>query len=71
MIESKLNFKNTREYRDFLIDKTLKRPNGPQTFTEANYSVRSINILPNVDPGDVKTNWNRYFKDSFGLNLFQ
>lgn len=71
MIESKLNFKNTREYRDFLIEKTLKRPNGPQTFTEANYSVRSINILPNVDPGDVKTNWNKYFKDSFGLNLFQ
>ena len=71
MIESKLNFKNTKGYRDFLIEKTLKRPNGPQTFTEANYSVRSINILPNVDPGDVKTNWNRYFKDSFGLNLFQ
>lgn len=71
MIESKLNFKNTREYRDFLIDKTLKRPNGPQTFTESNYSVRSINILPNIDPGDVKTNWNKFFKDSFGLNLFQ
>ena len=71
MIESKLNFKNTREYRDFLIDKTLKRPNGPQTFTESNYRVRSINILPNVDPGDVKTNWNKFFKDSFGLNLFQ
>jgi len=71
MIESKLNFKNTKEFRDFLIDKTLKRPNGPQTFTEANYRVRSINLLPNIDPGDVKTNWNSFFKDSFGLNLFQ
>jgi len=71
MIESKLNFKNTKEFRDTCIDKTLKRPNGPQTFTESNYSVRSINILSNVDPGDVKTNWNKFFKDSFGLNLFQ
>lgn len=71
MVESKLNFKNTRVYRDSLIEKTLKRPNGPQTFTEANYRVRSFNILSNVDPGDVKTNWNKNFNDSFGLNLFQ
>ena len=52
-----LDFNSTKTFRDFLISKTLNRPNGPQTFTDANYAVQNLNNFANVDPGDVKTNW--------------
>jgi len=64
-----LDFNNTKTFRDFLISKTLNRPNGPQTFTDANYSVQSLNNFANVDPGDVKTNWAVYFGQNF-INLY-
>ena len=66
-----LNFDDTKKDRDFLISKTLQRPNGPQTYTKSNYTVQNIRYLPNVDPGDVKTDWKENFRKSFGLNLFQ
>lgn len=64
-----LDFNNTKTFRDFLISKTLNRPNGPQTFTDANYSVQNLNNFANVDPGDVKTNWAVYFGQNF-INLY-
>ena len=65
-----LDFNSTATYRDFLISKTLQRPFGPQTFTSANYAVQNLSNFSNVDPGDVKTNWNVFYGNSAGNNLF-
>lgn len=64
-----LDFNTTKAFRDFLISKTLNRPNGPQTFTDTNYVVQNLNNFANVDPGDVKTNWSVYFGQNF-INLY-
>ena len=64
-----LDFNSTKTFRDFLISKTLNRPNGPQTFTNANYAVQNLSNYANVDPGDVKTNWAVYFGQNF-INLY-
>ena len=40
-------------FRDYLIARTLNVPNGPQTFTNANYSVQKLRDLPNIDLGGV------------------
>lgn len=69
-----LDFDSTKKFRNYLIDKTLKHPNGPQTFTKDTYSLSSLNILSNVDPGDVVNNVSSNRKDILksysGLNLF-
>ncbi len=65
-----LDFNNTKVFRDYLISRTLNRPNGPQTFTDANYIVQNLNNFSNVDPGDVKTNWSSFFANTFGQNLY-
>ena len=64
-----LDFNTTKTFRDFLISKTLNRPNGPQTFTDANYTIQNLSNFANVDPGDVKTNWAVYFGQNF-INLY-
>jgi len=64
-----LDFNNTKVFRDFLISKTLNRPNGPQTFTDNDYVIQNLSNFSNVDPGDVKTNWNVYFGQNF-INLY-
>lgn len=53
---SNLDFDSTRIFRDFIIGKTLNRPNGPQTFTQNSYTVQTLNELPNVDLPDVDFN---------------
>ena len=65
-----LDFNNTKVFRDYLISRTLNRPNGPQTFTDTNYVVQNLNNFSNVDPGDVKTNWSVFFANTFGQNLY-
>ena len=40
-------------FRDYLIARTLNVPNGPQTFTNANYAVQTLRDMPNIDPGNV------------------
>jgi hypothetical protein len=57
-------------FRDYLIARTLKVPNGPQTFTSTNYEVQTLRDMPNVDPGDVKTNFAIYYGNSAGNNLY-
>jgi hypothetical protein len=51
-----LDFNTSATFRDYLISKTLQRPDGPQTFTASKYRVETIPVLPNVDPGDVVVN---------------
>jgi hypothetical protein len=53
---SYIDFDSTKQFRDFIIAKTLNVPNGPQTFTSATYIVQSTNDMANVDPGAVDTN---------------
>ena len=53
---SYLDFNTTSTFRDFLISKTLQRPDGPQTFTSGNYRVQNLSNMANVDPGDVDDN---------------
>ena len=64
-----LDFNSTKSFRDFLISKTLNRPNGPQTFNSGNYAIQNLSNFSNVDPGDVKTNWPVYFGQNF-INLY-
>jgi hypothetical protein len=56
-------------FRDYLIARTLKVPNGPQTFTSTNYDVQTLREMPNVDQGDVKTNWPIYYGQN-SVNLY-
>jgi hypothetical protein len=64
-----LDFNSTKSFRDFLISKTLNRPNGPQTFNSGNYAIQNLSNFSNVDPGDVKTDWPIYFGQNF-INLY-
>ena len=57
-------------FRDYLIARTLNVPNGPQTFTSANYAVQTLREMPNVDPGDVKTNFAINYGNTAGNNLY-
>lgn len=57
---SNLDFNSTKQFRDSLIARTLQQPNGPQTFTDASYSIKNLNDQSNVDPGDVQTNLPTY-----------
>ena len=49
-------------FRDYLLAKTLKRPNGPQTFTATNYVEQSLSELPNKDVGGIDNS------ENFNLN---
>jgi len=53
---SYLDFDSTKRFRDFILGKTLKQPNGPQTFTASNYSIQNLSESANVDPGTVEDN---------------
>jgi len=66
-----LDFNTTKRFRDFVLSKTLQVPNGPQTFTENNYSVKNLNESPNVDPGAVDTNRTNDLLKSQNANIFK
>ena len=53
---SYLNFDSTKQFRDFIIGKTLNQPNGPQTFTKDTYDFQKLSTFSNSDPGDVISN---------------
>jgi len=57
-------------FRDYLIARTLNVPNGPQTFTSANYAVQTLREMPNIDPGDVKTFWSKDYGVAVDANLY-
>jgi len=51
---SYLDFNTTKVFRDAVINRTLKQPNGPQTFTSANYVVQGTNDFPDIYQGTVE-----------------
>jgi hypothetical protein len=66
-----LDFDSTRQFRDFIIGKTLNVENGPQTFTSANYIEHSLNDFPDIDPGDVTTNLSSELLQTQNSNIFK
>jgi hypothetical protein len=48
-----LDFTSTKNFRDFVLGRTIKRPNGPQTFNASNYVIQGTGDSPNVDLGGV------------------
>jgi hypothetical protein len=53
---SYLDFDSTKNFRDFIIGKTLNQPNGPQTFTNSTYAYNNLSSFSNTNPGDVVVN---------------
>lgn len=51
---TRLDFESTKDFRNDLINRTLKSPNGPQTFNENDYVVKRLSDHANVDGGDVE-----------------
>ena len=47
-----------RGFRDFLLAKTLRRTNGPQTFTQDNYIEQNTSDFPNKDVGGIDNSEN-------------
>ena len=45
-------------FRDFLLAKTLKNPNGPQSFTKDNYIEQNTSDFPNKNVGGLEKSEN-------------
>lgn len=62
-------------FRDYVLSKTLKVPNGPQTYTKTDYRFATLSDFPNIDQGDVVKNdaFNRNDQliKTAGLNRFK
>jgi hypothetical protein len=62
---SNLDFDSTKKFRDYILGKTLKQPNGPQSFTNASYTVQntaetSNKMLGGVEPTNPSLNGNPF-----------
>ena len=66
-----LDFGSSKDFRNFLIGKTLTKPNGPQTFTPDSYEYKKTSDMPNVDPGAVDTNRSQDLLQSSTSNLYK
>jgi hypothetical protein len=53
---SYLDFDTTKRFRDYILGKTLSKPNGPQTFTQSSYAVQSLSDMSNSDLPEVDYN---------------
>ena len=51
---SYLDFDSTKNFRDYILGRTLKRDNGPQTFSASNYAEQSTSDIPNKELGGVE-----------------
>ena len=58
-------------FRDFLLAKTLKRANGPQTFTERNYQYQTQSELPNIALGGVGVSTGNSLNQASTLNTYK
>lgn len=68
---SYVDFNASKRFRDFVLTKTLKAPNGPQTFNASNYSVSNLNTFANTDPGDVEDTRSPELLRSQSINTFK
>jgi hypothetical protein len=68
---SYLDFDTTKNFRDYILGKTLQSPNGPQTSSSSNYAVQSLSNMSNVDPGTVENNLPQYLVNTQNGNIFK
>lgn len=68
---SYLDFSSTKGFRDFIIGKTINRPNGPQTFTASSYSVKNLNEFSNIDLPEVDANRTKDLSIPKGANVYK
>jgi hypothetical protein len=52
---SYLDFDSTKNFRDFILGKTLQQPNGPQSFSSNTYYEQNLSNMNNVGSGGVDT----------------
>jgi hypothetical protein len=68
---SYLDFDTTNTFRNFILGKTLTVPNGPQTFTAANYTDQTTRDMSNVDSGAVDANRTNDLLQSQTSNVYK
>ena len=68
---SYLDFDSTKRFRDFILSKTLNKPNGPQTFTQSSYTVQTLSEIPNIDLPEVDNNRPADLLQTQNSNLFK
>jgi len=66
-----LDFDTTKQFRDFVLSRTLQAPNGPQTFTAQNYRLQNLSQFSNIDPGAVDTDRQRDLSIPQTNNVFK
>jgi hypothetical protein len=68
---SYLDFDSTKRFRDFILGKTLNKPNGPQNFTQSSYTVQTLSELSNTDLPDVDYNRSSDLLQPQNSNVFK
>jgi hypothetical protein len=68
---SYLDFDSTKRFRDYILSKTLNKPNGPQTFTQSSYTVQTLSEIPNIDLPEVDFNRSTDLLQTQNSNLFK
>ena len=51
---SYLDFDATKGFRNFILGKTLSVQNGPQSFSQGNYTIQKTSDMANIDAGTVE-----------------
>lgn len=68
---SYLDFDSTKRFRDFILSKTLNKPNGPQTFTQSSYTVQTLSEMANSDLPEVDQNRATDLLQTQNTNIFK
>ncbi len=68
---SYLDFDSTKRFRDYILSKTLNKPNGPQTFTQSSYTVQTLSEMANKDLPEVDNNRTTDLLQTQNTNIFK
>jgi hypothetical protein len=68
---SYLDFDSTKRFRDYILSKTLNKPNGPQTFTQSSYTVQTLSEMANPDLPEVDYNRPTDLLQTQNTNIFK
>lgn len=68
---SNLTFNQTKKFRDYILSRNIKTPNGPETFSEENYEIKELNIYSNKSSGGVTNNRENILRNFQKNNKFK
>lgn len=68
---SYLDFNSTKKFRDYLISKTVNVDNGPQTFTESNYSYSTPSLGNNTVTPEIDFNRGEMLDNVRKFNIYE